>query len=57
MSMKEVKLMSTTLQLEKEKQEVTEFITILKTLSETEKQQVKGIMIGINLSKTCSKCN
>lgn len=47
--------MSTTLQLEKEKQEVTEFITILKTLSETEKQQVKGIMIGINLSKTCSK--
>lgn len=40
-----------TLQMEREKQEVTEFITILKKLSEVEKQQVKGIMIGINLSK------
>ena len=43
-----------TLQVEKEKKETTEFIEILKTMSDREKQQVKGIMIGIKLSKTIS---
>ncbi len=42
---------ATTLQAEREKRETTEFITILKTMSESEKQQIKGIMIGIQLSK------
>lgn len=41
----------TTLQEERERTEATEFITILKTMSESEKQQIKGIMIGIQLSK------
>ena len=41
-----------TLQAEREKRETTEFIEILKTMSESEKQQVKGIMIGIKLSKS-----
>lgn len=39
------------LQIEKEKTEIKEFITILKTMSENEKQQIKGIMIGIQLSR------
>lgn len=42
---------TTTLQEEREKREATEFITALKTMSESEKQQIKGIMIGIQLSK------
>ena len=46
--------MDKTLQAEREKQEVVEFITMLKTMSESEKQQIKGIMIGINLSKKCA---
>lgn len=41
----------TTLQAEREKREATEFIEILKTMSESERQQVKGVMIGIQLSK------
>ena len=36
---------------ENEKQEVVDFITLLKTMSESEKQQLRGIMIGINLAK------
>lgn len=40
-----------TLQAEREKREATEFIEILKTMSESERQQVKGVMIGIQLSK------
>ncbi len=43
--------MEETLQVESE---VTEFIEMLKTMSTTEKQQIKGIMIGINLSKKCA---
>lgn len=35
----------------KEKAEATEFIEILRTMSDSERQQVKGIMIGIQLSK------
>lgn len=45
-------LEATTLQTGREKRETTEFIKILKTMSDSEKQQVKGIMIGIKLSKT-----
>lgn len=45
-------MLENTLQAEREKRETTEFIEILKTMSESEKQQVKGIMIGIKLSKT-----
>ena len=44
-----------TLQGEREKRdnrEISEFIEILKTLTDSEKQQVKGIMIGIQLAKT-----
>lgn len=41
----------TTLQAEREKRETIEFIEILKTMSASEKQQLKGIMIGIKLSK------
>lgn len=44
-------LEATTLQAERETREITEFIEILKTMSNREKQQIKGIMIGINLSK------
>lgn len=53
MSMKEEKHMEKLLQAETERQEAIEFITMLKTMSESEKQQIKGIMIGISLSKTC----
>ena len=49
--MAEKTVKATTLQAEREKREMTEFITILKTMSESEKQQIKGIMIGIQLSK------
>lgn len=35
----------------KEKEEAMEFMARLKTMTETEKQQLKGIMIGIALSK------
>lgn len=34
-----------------EKVEATEFIQLLKGMSKEDKQKVKGIMIGINLSK------
>lgn len=40
-----------TLQEEREKKETTEFIEALKSMSESEKQQVKGIMLGIKLAK------
>lgn len=42
---------TTTLQEEREKREATEFIAMLKTMSESEKQQIKGVMIGIKLSR------
>lgn len=45
-------LEATTLQAEREKRETTEFIEMIKTMSESEKQQIKGIMIGIKLSKS-----
>jgi len=41
--------------IEKEKNEIKEFVGMLKTLSEKEKQQVKGIMIGIQLSREPQK--
>ena len=44
--------MSLTFQSIKEKQEALEFMELLKSLTEREQQQVKGIMIGLNLSKT-----
>lgn len=44
-----------TLQAEREKRETTEFIEILKTMSESERQQIKGVMIGIQLSKDTVK--
>lgn len=40
-----------TLQAEREKRETTEFIELLKSMSEIEKERVKGVMIGIKLSK------
>lgn len=43
--------MEETLQVESE---VTEFIEMLKTMSTTEKEQLRGIMIGITLSKRCA---
>ena len=49
----EEKHMEKTLQAERENQEVIEFITMLKTMSDSEKNQIKGIMIGIGLAKTC----
>lgn len=41
-----------TLQAEREKRETTEFVELLKSMSEIEKERVKGVMIGIKLSKT-----
>lgn len=49
--MLETKTQKLTLQAERERRETTEFIEILKTMSESEKQQIKGVMIGIQLSK------
>ena len=49
--MLEARTQDITLQAEREKRETTEFIEILKTMSETERQQIKGGMIGIQLSK------
>lgn len=49
--MLETKTQELTLQAERERRETTEFIEILKTMSESEKQQIKGVMIGIQLSK------
>ena len=43
--------MVTTLQQDREQREANEFIEILKTMTEVEKSQIKGIMIGIRLSK------
>lgn len=47
-SMLEIKKQDITLQ---ENREVIEFIEILKKMSESERQQIKGVMIGIQLSK------
>ena len=47
----EARTQDITLQAEREKRETTEFIEILKTMSESERQQIKGVMIGIQLSK------
>ena len=49
--MLEARTQDITLQAEREKRETTEFIEILKTMSESERQQIKGVMIGIQLSK------
>ncbi len=49
--MLEARTQDITLQAEREKRETTEFIEILKTMSESERQQIKGMMIGIQLSK------
>ena len=46
--------MDITVKTESEKQEVVEFIELLKTMSTTEKEQLRGIMIGITLSKRCA---
>ena len=46
--MLEARTQDITLQAEREKRETTE---ILKTMSESERQQIKGVMIGIQLSK------
>lgn len=46
--MLEARTQDITLQAERE---TTEFIEILKTMSESERQQIKGVMIGIQLSK------
>ena len=46
--MLEIKKQDITLQ---ENREVIEFIEILKKMSESERQQIKGVMIGIQLSK------
>lgn len=37
--------------LKNEKKELREFISLLKRMSENEKQQLKGVMVGIILSK------
>lgn len=50
--MLEARTQDITLQAEREKRETTEFIEILKTMSESERQQIKGVMIGIQLSKS-----
>jgi hypothetical protein len=44
-------MLAPTLQEHNEKTETMEFIEMLKTMTEKEKQQVKGILIGIQLSK------
>lgn len=41
-----------TLQAEREKREATEFIEILKTMSETEKAEVRGYMTCLRTIKT-----
>ncbi len=38
--------------IEEEKKEVAEFIEILHSMTDKEKYQLKGIMLGIQLSKT-----
>ena len=53
--MLKTKTQDITLQKEREERETTEFIEILKTMSESERQQIKGVMIGIQLSKGTAK--
>ena len=47
----------TTLQAEREKRETTEFIEILKNLSDTERAEVKGYMKGLTTIKILTASN
>lgn len=47
----------TTLQAEREKRETTEFIEILKTLSDIERAEVKGYMKGLATIKILTTGN
>ena len=40
-----------TISLESEKQETSEFMTLLKDMNSAEKQTIKGIMLGLRLSR------
>lgn len=53
--MSEIKTQDITLQAEREKREITEFIELLKTMSKEEKHELRGIMLGINLVKKTAK--
>ena len=40
-----------TITLESEKQETTEFMNLLKSMDPAEQQTIKGIMLGLRLSR------
>ena len=40
-----------TISLETEKQETSEFMNLLKDMNSAEKQTIKGIMLGLRLSR------
>lgn len=48
------KIFEETLQAEREKKEATEIVEIIKSLTEKQQQQVKGIIIGMKLAENFS---
>ena len=48
------KIFGDTLQVERKKREVEEIAEVIKSLTEKQQQQVKGIIIGMKLSESFS---